>query len=82
MLFGNRGQSPLVLQERSSRLILAQPLFHKAAHPVAQAMTQMLASLPPQWRRSVTFDNGSEFAQHHQLHQLGIDTFFCDTHSP
>ena len=82
MLFGNRGQSLLVLQERSSRLILAQPLFQKAAHPVAQSMSQLLASLPPQWRRSVTFDNGSEFAQHHQLHQLGIDTFFCDTHSP
>ena len=82
MLFGNRGQSLLVLQERCSRLILAQPMFQKSAEPVAQAMIQLLAPLPPQWRRTVTFDNGSEFAQHHQLHQLGIDTFFCDTHSP
>ena len=37
---------------------------------------------PPQWRRSVTFDNGTEFALHYQLHDLGIQTFFCDTHSP
>ena len=82
MLFGNRGQSLLVLQERHSRLILGQPMFQKAAAPMAQAMTQLLATLPPQWRRTVTFDNGSEFAQHHRLHDLGIETFFCDTHSP
>ena len=24
----------------------------------------------------------TEFAQHHQLHALGFQTFFCDTHSP
>lgn len=47
MLFGNRGQSLLVLQERCSRLILAQPMLQKTAEPFAQAMTQMLAGLPP-----------------------------------
>ena len=82
MLFGNRGQSLLVLQERHSRLILGQPMFQKSAGPIADAMVDLLSSMPPQWRQTVAFDNGSEFAQHHQLHQLGIDTFFCDTHSP
>ena len=82
MLFGNRGQSLLVLQERHSRLILGQPMFQKAADPMAQAMTQLLAAIPHQWRRTVTFDNGSEFSQHHRLHNLGFETFFCDTHSP
>ena len=34
-------------------------------------------------RRSITFDNGTEFAQHLWLTQnLGIKTFFCDPHSP
>ena len=33
-------------------------------------------------RQAVTFDNGTEFARHHELHALGIETFFCDTHSP
>ena len=37
---------------------------------------------PPEWRRTVTFDNGTEFALHYQLHDLGIETFFCDTYSP
>ncbi len=38
--------------------------------------------MPAHWRRSVTFDNGTEFAHHYRLHALGIETFFCDTHSP
>ena len=34
-------------------------------------------------RKSITFDNGTEFAQHHLLNdQLAIRTFFCDPHSP
>ena len=82
MLFGNRGQSLLVLQERHSFLILGQPMFHKSAAPIAHAMLQLFLALPPPWRRTVTFDNGSEFAHHHRLHSLGIETFFCDTHSP
>ena len=54
----------------------------KASAPIADAMVQVLGQLPPQWRRTVTFDNGTEFARHHKLHALGIETFFCDTHSP
>ena len=26
--------------------------------------------------------HGTEFARHHRLHALGVQTFFCDTHSP
>ena len=31
---------------------------------------------------SITFDNGSEFAEHAKLHTLGIKTYFCDPGSP
>ena len=34
-------------------------------------------------RRSITFDNGSEFARHQNLSQtLDMKTWFCDPHSP
>ena len=33
-------------------------------------------------RRSITFDNGTEFAYHHRLHKLSMRTFFCDAHAP
>ena len=35
--------------------------------------------LPKRLRRSLTFDNGTEFAEHHRLR---IKTFFCDPHAP
>ena len=82
MLFRNHSQAVLTLHERSSRIIIALRPPGKASAPIAQAMVQVLGQLPPQWRRTVTFDNGTEFARHHELHALGIETFFCDTHSP
>ena len=40
------------------------------------------APLPPEMRRSLTFDNGTEFARHYELNDTGIATFFCDPHAP
>ena len=76
------GQAVLTLHERHSRLLLAARSPSKEAHPIANSMSSILCPLPPQWRQSITFDNGTEFAQHHQLHALGFQTFFCDTYSP
>ena len=39
-------------------------------------------TLPVDARRSVTFDNGTEFARHYELHELGTETFFRDVRSP
>jgi IS30 family transposase len=32
--------------------------------------------------KSITFDNGSEFGDHTQLNELGIETYFCDPGTP
>ena len=82
MLFRNHSQAVLTLHERHSRILIALRPPGKASAPIADAMVQVLGQLPPEWRRTVTFDNGTEFVRHHQLHTLGIETFFCDTHSP
>ena len=82
MLFGKGGQALLVMQERHSRLAAALRLSGKAAEPVARAMARVLSAFPPQWRRTVAFDNGTEFARHYRLHPLGLETFFCDVRSP
>ena len=82
MLFGNHGQALLVMQERHSRLLAAVRVPGKAAEPVAQAMAGVLAAFPSHWRRMVAFDNGTEFARHYQLHELGVETFFCNVRSP
>ncbi len=82
MLFRLYGQAILTLHERHSRLLLAARPPGKAAAPIAHAIATLLAPLPPTWRQTVTFDNGTEFAQHHTLHALGLETFFCDPHAP
>jgi IS30 family transposase len=82
MLFALYGQAVLTLHERHSRLLLAVRPPGKAAEPIAKAMAEILGPLPPPWRQTVTFDNGTEFARHHDLHALNIETFFCDTYAP
>lgn len=82
MLFRVYGQAILTMHERRSRLLIAVRPPSKSAEPVARAMRDLLALLPPQGRRTVTFDNGTEFALHYRLHDLNIETFFCDTYSP
>ena len=82
MLFRTYGQAVLTVHERHSRLLLAVRPPGKAATPIAQALARLLGPLPARWRQTVTFDNGTEFARYHQLHALGIETFFCDTHAP
>lgn len=83
MLFARYRQAILVTHERNSRLLLANRQPNKAATPVVRQLLRQFAALPKSMRRSVTFDNGTEFAFHHRLNtQLGMATYFCDPHAP
>jgi IS30 family transposase len=82
MLFAKYGQAVLVTHERHSRLLFVSPQPSKAAKPVVKKLTQLFRSLPAPLRRTITFDNGTEFAYHYRLHQLSMRTFFCDAHAP
>jgi IS30 family transposase len=82
MLFSRYGQSLLVAQERQSRMIMLFILKSKEAKGVVNQLSNLLGCLPKPLAKTITFDNGSEFAQHHQLNKLGIKTYFCDVKSP
>lgn len=83
MLFATCGQNIIVAHERASRLTLLARTPNRQAPVTAKALTGLLAPLPQGLRSTITFDNGTEFALHYRLHQqLGVETFFCDTHSP
>jgi transposase, IS30 family len=82
MLFARYGQAVLTTHERCSRIIFASRPPNKAAAGVASHLRRLFAKLPCKLRRTVTFDNGTEFARHKVLHQLAIKTFFCDPHAP
>src|SRR5205814_2595913 len=73
----------LVLHERTSRFTALVKTDTRQAEPTAQLLAQLLTPLPRRLRRTLTFDNGTEFAEHHRLnHHPGLATFFCDPHAP
>ena len=59
------------------------PLAGHGAQAVRDAIAESITTLPQQLRRSLTWDQGTEMAQHAQLHiDCGLDVYFCDPHSP
>jgi IS30 family transposase len=82
MLFAKYGQAVLAIHERQSRIVFAVRPPNKAAGPIASRLVSLFAPLPPQLRKTVTFDNGTEFARHTRLHQIAMQTFFCDPYAP
>jgi IS30 family transposase len=53
------------------------------AEAVRDAIAQAVGTLPEQLRRSLTWDQGAEMAQHAQLRiDAGVEIYFCDPHSP
>jgi len=83
MMFAIPGQAVLVTHERKSRMTLLARQPGKASQPAAEQLLDWFKPLQPDLCKSVTFDNGTEFAQHHVLNdELAIRTFFCDPHSP
>jgi IS30 family transposase len=59
------------------------PLAGHGAEAVRDAIATKITTLPKQLRASLTWDQGSEMAQHAQLRiDTGIEVYFCDPHSP
>ena len=53
------------------------------AEAVRDAIAASITTLPDQLRRSLTWDQGAEMAQHTQLRiDIGLAIYFCDPHSP
>jgi IS30 family transposase len=53
------------------------------ADAVRDSIVCTIASLPEQLRRSLTWDQGAEMAQHARLKiDTGLEVYFCDPHSP
>ena len=53
------------------------------AEAVRDAIARTIVTLPEHLRRSLTWDQGAEMAQHARLKiDAGVKVYFCDPHSP
>jgi transposase, IS30 family len=83
MLFAKYGQGLLIAHERQSRYTILDNPPDRKAERTAKRLARLFEPIPPPLRKTLTIDNGTEFALHYRLtDQLALQTYFCDPHSP
>ena len=71
------------LVERTSRLVLLARMHALDADTTAHAFERSFANVPEPFRKTLTYDRGTEMARHAQLTQnTGIKVYFADPYSP
>ena len=86
LLMGNRTSPAAIatLVERSTRYcqLVALP-EGPDAEALADALAKSITTLPAQLRRSLTWDQGHEMADHRRFSvETGVEVYFCDPRSP
>jgi IS30 family transposase len=72
----------VTLVDRKSRLLRAWKIDSKDAQVTADAVIESLLDDPPSWLKTITFDNGTEFARHQRIASaLGVTIFFAAPYS-
>jgi IS30 family transposase len=68
---------------RGARAKNGPALAGHGAAAVRDAITRAIGKLPQALRKSLTWDQGAEMAQHTRLRiDTGLSVYFCDPHSP
>ena len=85
LIIGKGGRSAIgVLVERASRFVVLLHLPHgRTAEDVRVALTRQIRKLPVELRRTLTWDQGKEMAEHARFTMdTNVTVYFCDPHSP
>jgi IS30 family transposase len=84
LLMGTKTNAIATLVERQTRYcqLVALPEGFRADR-VREALAMSITTLPEQLRRSLTWDQGHEMAEHQQFSvESGVTVYFCDPRSP
>lgn len=82
-ILGLRGTGAIHTEvERTSRMVMARKITGTTADETLRVQFEIFVKLPPHSVKSITADNGSEFAYHYKFaDQTGIPTYFADPYS-
>jgi len=70
-------------ENRQPRVKNGPPITGHGGEQVRDAIAAAIITLPEQLRRSLTWDQGAEMAEHAKLRiDTGLQIYFCDPHSP
>jgi len=79
----NNGSQVATLVERTTGLVMLGKLDTKHAPTVAAKLSELITTLPDVLRGSITWDQGTEMAAHHEFTiATGMPVYFCDPHAP
>ena len=74
---------PMIGHGQEARVKNGPALAGHGAEAVRDAIARTIITLPAELRRSLTWDQGAEMAQHADLKiDAGVQVYFCDPHSP
>lgn len=71
-----------VQYERAIQLVRIHKIRGFGAEETKEALSQTILSVPDNFTKSITFDNGSEAAKHQELQkEYNLKTYFCDPYA-
>lgn len=85
LIIGKDGKTAAAtLVERTTRYVMLAALPEgRTADKVRDALARLIQQLPEQLKRSLTWDQGREMAEHAKFTiDSGVQVYFCDPHSP
>jgi IS30 family transposase len=83
LIAGSNNSYIATLVERHTRYVMLAKVLGKDTETVINALVKQARSLPKELYRSLTWDRGSEMADHQRFTlATDIDVYFCDPQSP
>ncbi|WP_156112410.1 IS30 family transposase [Lacinutrix jangbogonensis] len=78
LMMGNNHKSALlVMTDRATLVTMIEKLSSKNADEVYRKMNERLTGISASWIKTITFDNGKEFAYHHKIAKdVNAKTYF------